>query len=245
MDFNKESIGQRLREKRKQYGLTQSEMAKRADITRVALGNYERGIRIPTIDVFARIAGALDMSIDDLLGYRSTPRNEVQIAKAALKNAGYEVQTSKLKGVHYEIRDRDRVYFIQSNKELLEIYRQVQQDKTVIDGLRHLQYVSFQKVLLDHQQVQSLSEEQINNRFERLVDIAQKEQEENDGKMGTFGKTLFNLVSKLMESEKALQESKISHDNSHTRMLSAIDDYINENKLPTTKKSASNTDTDK
>lgn len=56
MDFDKKAIGERIKEYRLKRGFTQSDLAKEANITRIALGNYERGERIPTIDIFARIA---------------------------------------------------------------------------------------------------------------------------------------------------------------------------------------------
>lgn len=68
--FDERAIGERIKEYRVARGLTQSDLANKADITRIALGNYERGQRIPTIDIFARIAMALNVSIDELMGYR-------------------------------------------------------------------------------------------------------------------------------------------------------------------------------
>lgn len=68
--FDKRAIGERIKEYRVARGLTQSDLANKANITRIALGNYERGQRIPTIDIFARIAMALNVSIDELIGYR-------------------------------------------------------------------------------------------------------------------------------------------------------------------------------
>lgn len=43
MDFDKKAIGERIKEYRLKRGFTQSDLAKQADITRIALGNYERG----------------------------------------------------------------------------------------------------------------------------------------------------------------------------------------------------------
>ncbi|MFV0616857.1 helix-turn-helix domain-containing protein [Megasphaera sp. WILCCON 0056] len=68
--FDKKATGERIKEYRVARGLTQHDLANRANITRIALGNYERGQRIPTIDIFARIAMALNVSIDELMGYR-------------------------------------------------------------------------------------------------------------------------------------------------------------------------------
>lgn len=62
------SVGERIKLIRLKWGFTQEEVAKEAGISRIALGNYERGERTPPIDIFARIAIALHVSMDDLYG---------------------------------------------------------------------------------------------------------------------------------------------------------------------------------
>ncbi len=60
-----EEIGKKIKELRKEKGLTQDELAKRADITRVTLGKLERGyvgaVSIKTLDM---ILQALDHQIE-------------------------------------------------------------------------------------------------------------------------------------------------------------------------------------
>ena len=60
-------IGQRIKFFREEAGLTQNQLAERADISREAIGNYEKGRRTPPVDIAQRIAAALNMSVDDLL----------------------------------------------------------------------------------------------------------------------------------------------------------------------------------
>jgi transcriptional regulator with XRE-family HTH domain len=60
-------IGQRIAFFRKEAGLTQHQLAERADISREAIGNYEKGRRTPPVDIAQRIAAALNMSVDDLI----------------------------------------------------------------------------------------------------------------------------------------------------------------------------------
>jgi transcriptional regulator with XRE-family HTH domain len=58
-------IGTKIREFRKEVGLTQEELAKKADITRVTLGKLERGevgnVSVKTLDV---ILSSLDQEIE-------------------------------------------------------------------------------------------------------------------------------------------------------------------------------------
>jgi len=60
-------IGQRIKFFREDAGLTQSQLAELADISREAIGNYEKGRRVPPVDIAQRIAAALEMSVDDLI----------------------------------------------------------------------------------------------------------------------------------------------------------------------------------
>ena len=60
-------IGQRIKFFREDAGLTQHQLAEMADISREAIGNYEKGRRVPPVDIAQRIATALNMSVDDLI----------------------------------------------------------------------------------------------------------------------------------------------------------------------------------
>ncbi len=63
MTFNK-----RLADVRKQKGLSQSELADMIDSTSITIGRYERDEVKPSIEVAAKIAGALGISLDYLAG---------------------------------------------------------------------------------------------------------------------------------------------------------------------------------
>ena len=67
------NIGERIKSLRREKCLTQSELAEQAGISRVALGNYERGDRQPTIEFAAQIADVLNISMDYLLGKTDDP----------------------------------------------------------------------------------------------------------------------------------------------------------------------------
>ena len=60
-------IGYALRKRRKALGLTLKEVATRAGTTQAAVSHIERGIRKPSAEMVARLASALDCSVDDLL----------------------------------------------------------------------------------------------------------------------------------------------------------------------------------
>lgn len=61
------SIGDNIKKIRKLNGLKQSELAELSNVSRVAIGNYERGDRIPNIDILKKIATGLNADLDIVL----------------------------------------------------------------------------------------------------------------------------------------------------------------------------------
>lgn len=61
------NIGDTIKKIRIEKKLKQSELAEKAKISRVAIGNYERGDRQPNIETLNKISEALDITIDDLI----------------------------------------------------------------------------------------------------------------------------------------------------------------------------------
>jgi transcriptional regulator with XRE-family HTH domain len=63
-----ESIPSRLKAVREQRGLTQTDLGHRAGIAAASISHFETGQRLPSLESLVRIADALDVSIDELLG---------------------------------------------------------------------------------------------------------------------------------------------------------------------------------
>ena len=61
-----QALGRRVRRLREQRGLSQAELAQRAQISTQYLGEIERGRRDPSVSVASRLATALDSSLDFL-----------------------------------------------------------------------------------------------------------------------------------------------------------------------------------
>lgn len=60
-------FGKRVRELRKERGLSQVELAAKVGIDRSYMGFLERGERNPSLEVIAKIAEALNVTPDELL----------------------------------------------------------------------------------------------------------------------------------------------------------------------------------
>ena len=67
-----EVFGKRLKELRKANGYTIEEFAKLVGISRSSLGYYENTDRLPDVEVLSRIADALNVSADYLIGRTNT-----------------------------------------------------------------------------------------------------------------------------------------------------------------------------
>ena len=65
-----ESIGAAAREARKSLELTQEDAAERIGVSAEFYARIERGNALPSVPTFARIAAALGVSADTLLGFR-------------------------------------------------------------------------------------------------------------------------------------------------------------------------------
>ncbi len=71
-------IGDKMRELRKEKGLTQQELATASGISRVTLGFYERNENAPPADVAIRIADALGVDLNTLIDWENKTKS-VQI----------------------------------------------------------------------------------------------------------------------------------------------------------------------
>lgn len=66
-------FGKRLREVRQLRDITQEQLAEMADISRVMVGRYETTDQLPALDTLLRLADALGVSTDYLLGRTDAP----------------------------------------------------------------------------------------------------------------------------------------------------------------------------
>ena len=67
MKMEKISVGNRIREVRKARGLTQEQLAEKANMSVGFLGEVEREEKLPGLEIFVSIAIALDVSTDYIL----------------------------------------------------------------------------------------------------------------------------------------------------------------------------------
>ena len=61
------ALGQRLRRRRKELGLTLAQLSQRADTGTSTIHGIERGRTAPRLDTLLRLSAALDMPIRDII----------------------------------------------------------------------------------------------------------------------------------------------------------------------------------
>lgn len=66
-----ESIKHRLIQAIKVSGMTQTEIAKKAHITSASLSDYIHKSKMPSLETFALICDAIDISADEILGLKN------------------------------------------------------------------------------------------------------------------------------------------------------------------------------
>ena len=65
----------RIREIRKEKGLSQLELAKKLNVNQTAVSQWERGTTLPSASVLLKLSSILDTSSDYLLGISNDPRS--------------------------------------------------------------------------------------------------------------------------------------------------------------------------
>lgn len=68
----KYEIGAKIRQYRKEKGLTQEELAKEINVTKNRISNWEQGINRPDADIIGNICRVLNVSPSDLLDVHLT-----------------------------------------------------------------------------------------------------------------------------------------------------------------------------
>lgn len=87
--MDKSALGQMLRDARQQKNYTLQALAEIADISNVYLGEIERGLKMPSLNIFIKLIEALDVSADHIL------RDELTSGKEYI----YDEITQKLKNL--------------------------------------------------------------------------------------------------------------------------------------------------
>ncbi len=86
------TVGDRIKQLRKQKDLTQSNLAKVVDLTYIQIGRYETGKSNPSADVLQRLAKALETTTDFLMNGSTDEVVSAQLSDMELLNQFKEVE---------------------------------------------------------------------------------------------------------------------------------------------------------
>ena len=75
------NIGDRIIQLRKRDNLSQSGLADKIGASRTIVGNYERNINAPSIDMLVRIAKVFNVSVDYLVGEGQSAHFDKEVLK--------------------------------------------------------------------------------------------------------------------------------------------------------------------
>lgn len=84
MSDTAKNLGNNIRQLREDAGFTQQQMAERSEIPRPTWASLESGAANPTLSVLTRVAAALQVSIEELIG---PPRAQIQFFPAGFGKA--------------------------------------------------------------------------------------------------------------------------------------------------------------
>ncbi len=100
------SIGERIRQARKTKGLSQTDLAKRIGVTQPAIANWESGVHDPRRLTLAKLADALEASLDWLAaGDRSSAESDKHAAAAYIRRPVRHVPVISLRAAALFARD--------------------------------------------------------------------------------------------------------------------------------------------
>ena len=71
-------LGARIKELRKDFGLSQVELAMRMEVTKQTISNWENGNIQPSVDMLVGLANVFNVTTDYLLGLDDVPRLSIE-----------------------------------------------------------------------------------------------------------------------------------------------------------------------
>ena len=90
-------LAAKIKALRQERGLTQEELALRADVNKSFMGEIERGIASPTIKTIEKISKALDVPIAEIFAFESHTSNLVLKDSDWLGRINFAIKTRSIK----------------------------------------------------------------------------------------------------------------------------------------------------
>ena len=106
-------FSERLKDVRKQAGLTQVDVAEKLGISQPAYASWERGVKKPTQDNLVKIAKILNVSVDYLVGISKEKSDELDNIELL-----FRMNSKGLTDEEKEIFRRELIEFMEERKKI-------------------------------------------------------------------------------------------------------------------------------
>lgn len=83
------SFPQKLRQLRREHGLTQEQLGKKIGVSKVSISGYENGIRTPDVETLKKLADVFDIPLDELVDRSNSTIAKERASYSSIK-ADYE-----------------------------------------------------------------------------------------------------------------------------------------------------------
>lgn len=132
------SVSEAIKKARKSKGLTQKDLGNLLGVSEVMIGQYERGVRNPKIDMLSRIAAVLDIPLavllpDDLAAEEQ--EREFRKACETLEDAGFFIEQDEKdseRGVFQICHHEHGTVAVESEDYIISLVNQIVKDSITI-----------------------------------------------------------------------------------------------------------------
>lgn len=124
-----------IRQRRKEAGLTQEQLAKRIGCATITIRQYESGKRTPSLNVLQDIANALDLEIFDLLPDDTSQNAPFKGLSEEEKNtvlavSGGNDTLNAILTIFFQLPDEGKIVFL---KELKRLRKEAEEESNAVN----------------------------------------------------------------------------------------------------------------
>lgn len=100
-------IGLCIKQQRQKLGMTQEELSELSGVSRVSIGNYERGDREPTVSIAIAIAESLGVTFEELVFAKTENTFKAELGKTYDQDGNEPLYDTKPNLLEIKLKDTD------------------------------------------------------------------------------------------------------------------------------------------
>lgn len=110
-------FSERLKDLRKQAGLTQVDVAEKLGISQPAYASWERGVKKPTQENLVKIAQILNVSVDYLVGNLKDKTDDIDLSEVEIL---FRTTSDGMSNEEKEVFKQELLQFMKERKKLFD-----------------------------------------------------------------------------------------------------------------------------